>query len=127
MKMRDNNSVINEDLVYHEMETCIRQCKKNESPGQDKIHYEMIQNLPKCSKKTYNPAALQPDMGEQATARKLEARHHLAIPQSEQRGIQSKLLSSYCPRIYPLQADGKAHPQFPDLVLEKEQSAQQSC
>jgi len=27
-----------------------------------------------------NPAALQPDMGERATARKLEACHHLAIP-----------------------------------------------
>ena len=50
-KMEDNNPVINEDFVYHEMETSIRQCKKNKSPGQDKIHYELIQNLPKCSKK----------------------------------------------------------------------------
>ena len=52
MRMKDNNPVINEDFVFHEMEICIRQCKKNKSPGQDKIHYEMIQNLPKYSKKT---------------------------------------------------------------------------
>ena len=50
-KMRDDNSVINKDFVYHEMETCIRQCKKNKSPGQDRIHYEMLLNLPKTSKK----------------------------------------------------------------------------
>ena len=49
--MIDTNTEINEDFVFHELDTTLRSCKKNKSPGEDQLQYEMLQQLPKCSKK----------------------------------------------------------------------------
>ena len=42
---------LNENFVFHEMEKSIRQGNKNKAPGEDRIHYEMLQNIPKQHKK----------------------------------------------------------------------------
>ena len=49
--MEDGNKELNEDFVYHELDAALRGCRKNKAPGEDNIQYEIIQNLPKCSKK----------------------------------------------------------------------------
>ena len=51
LEMEEMNPELNEDFIYHELDACLRHCKKNKSPGEDKIQYEMLQHMPKCSKK----------------------------------------------------------------------------
>ena len=50
-KMSDKHPELNEIFQFHELDASIRHGKKNKSPGEDRIHYEMLQHLPKCSKK----------------------------------------------------------------------------
>ena len=40
---------INDRFEIHEIQTAIRQCKSNSSPGEDEICYEMLKHLPKSS------------------------------------------------------------------------------
>ena len=49
--MVDTSPELNEDFVFHELDTALRSYKKNKSPGEDQLQYEMLQQLPKCSKK----------------------------------------------------------------------------
>ena len=46
-KMPNNNNEINEKFTILELQNAIRQCKKNSSPGQDNITYEMLKRMPK--------------------------------------------------------------------------------
>ena len=50
-RQNDKHPELNEIFQFHELETSIRHGKKNKSPGEDRIHYEMLQHMPKCSKK----------------------------------------------------------------------------
>ena len=50
-EMVEANQELNEDFVYHELDTALRGCKRNKAPGEDNIQYEILLNLPKCSKK----------------------------------------------------------------------------
>ena len=50
-EMEELNPELNEEFIYHELDACLRHCKKNKSPGEDKIQHEMLQHMPKCSKK----------------------------------------------------------------------------
>ena len=51
-EMEDLNPELNEQFIYHELDECLRYCKKNKSPGENKIQYKMMQHMPKCSKKS---------------------------------------------------------------------------
>ena len=50
-RVNDKHPELNEVFQFHELDASIRHGKKNKSPGEDRIHYEMLQHLPKCSKK----------------------------------------------------------------------------
>ena len=47
----DEHTYLNEMFQFHELDSSIRHGKKNKSPGEDRIHYEMLHHLPKCSRK----------------------------------------------------------------------------
>ena len=43
------NDNINDSFAYHELRQALQQCKKNSSPGQDSISYEILKEIPKSS------------------------------------------------------------------------------
>ena len=45
-----DTTAINSQFMLYELEIAIRKAKKNSTPGEDRITYEMLQHLPKCSK-----------------------------------------------------------------------------
>jgi len=46
-----DSSILNDNFCLHELRRAIRETKKQSAPGDDKICYEFLQNLPKCSVK----------------------------------------------------------------------------
>ena len=52
-KKHDNNNEdgINSKFIFHELDSALRRCKKEKSAGEDQLPYELLQHLPKCSKK----------------------------------------------------------------------------
>ena len=42
-------NILNEPFAMHELRRALREIKKHSAPGADRISYEMLQKLPKCS------------------------------------------------------------------------------
>ena len=42
-----DTDILDDDFAYHELRQAVQQCKRNSSPGQDTISYEILKEIPK--------------------------------------------------------------------------------